>query len=224
MAPAIYCNISGNIGSLLHETGEHRKALKWLRLSNHWLGRVKREQPAYSNDDDIGNCLRALGHASAAVKYHRRAIRFYRATSNLIGTALALNNLGLAYIDLNKFRLAYQVLNESVHLKRTETADIPALMRGLLSLGIASARLEEHDEALKYFQEGSALSPVAQDDVTATHIQYEIAALYWSKNEKETAWRYYKAAERMARQAPLWREDRYRMKQIEGIKAMFLAQ
>jgi|GEM_PF-1903808 len=219
--PATYSNVAGNIGSLLHETGRHGEALQWLQISNRWARRAENWRATYGNDDDIGNCLRALGRVKAAVRYHLRAIRYQRANSNLIALPLALNNLGLAYEDLKNYRAAYRVLTESVELKRKETADVPALTRGLLALGIASARLGKYDEALKHFREGLRLAPVAEDDVTATHIQYELAALYQHTGEKALAVRCYKTAERMAGKAPLWTEDRYRMKQIAEIKALF---
>jgi tetratricopeptide (TPR) repeat protein len=81
--------------------------------------------------------------------------------------------------------------------------------------------LGRYDEALKQFREGLALSPVTEDDVTATHIQYELAALYHRMGAKKLADRCYKSAERMARKAPLWAKDRYRMKQIAEIRALF---
>lgn len=219
--PATYSNVAGNIGSLLHETGRHGEAIRWLRISSRWARRAKNKRATYGNDDDIGNCLRALGRARTAVRYHHRAIRYQRANNNLIALPLALNNLGLDYEDLKNYRAAYRVLTESVELKRKETADVPALMRGLLALGIASARLGKYDEALNQFREGLGLSSVAEDDVTATHIQYELAALYQHMGEKALAVQCYKTAERMAGKAPLWTKDRYRMKQIAEIRALF---
>lgn len=219
--PATYSNITGNIGSLLHETGSHSKALKWLRVSNSWAKRVKNQRLTYSNDDDIGNCLRAMGRAQASVTYHRRAIHFHKTNDNLIALALALNNLGLAYLDLKKYREAYRVLKQSMKLKREETADIPALMRGLLSLGTASARLGKHEEALKYFNEGLALSPVVDDKVTSTRIQYELAALHWAMDEKVLAFQWFTKAEKTAKRVPFWSKDRYRMRQIREIIELF---
>ncbi len=219
--PATYSNITGNIGSLLHESGRHREALRWLHISSRWAKRVKNRRTTYDNNDDIGNCLRAVGCAKTAVRYHLRAIRHHKANSNLIALSLALNNLGLAYEDLNNYRAAYRVLTESVGLKFKETADIPALIRGLLALGIASSRLGKQDEALKHFRDGLKLSSVVKDDVTATHIQYELSALYHRKGDKTLAWRCFNIAERMARRTPLWNKDRYRMKQIKEIQVLF---
>lgn len=144
----------------------------------------------------------------------RRAIRFDESRSNLIA-------LALAYLDLKNYRMAYRVLSRSVDLKRTETADIPALMRGLLSLGTVSARLGKHREALKHFRQRLELLPTAEDNVTATQIQYELAALYRSMGEEDLASHSFRTAERMARSAPLWTKDRYRMKQIKELKALF---
>ena len=123
----VMCNLCGNVGALLHECGKHRRALKWLLRSTGWARRGQSRLHVAQNCDDIGNCLRAMGNPNRAIRFHRRAERFHRLVGNLIGVALALNNEGLVYNDLQQFHAARHVLEESVDLKRREVADRPAL-------------------------------------------------------------------------------------------------
>lgn len=219
--PGVYSNIVGNIGSVLHETGRHREALACFHQSDRWAKIADNPQMIHQNYDDIGNCLRALGHPRLAIRYHRRALRFHKRRGNLIAAALALNNLGLAHSDLRQYRRSYRLFVDSVRLKRIETADMPALLRGLLSLGTVCIHLGHLDEARQHFSECRALGREVDDKVTKTRLRYALAWLLWSTGDRASARRNFRAAETMARRTPLWFRDRYRLKQVETIRKIF---
>lgn len=220
--PGVYSNLVGNIGSVLHETGKHREALSWFHRSDRWAKIANNPQMVHQNYDDIGNCLRALGRPRLAIRYHRRALRFHKRKGNLIAAALALNNLGLAHADLGLYGRSYRLFAESVRLKRIETADMPALIRGLLSLGTVCIHLGRFHEARQHFEECRDLGREIEDGVTKTRLRYALAWLLWSIGKPASARRHFHAAEAMAKRTPLWFRDKYRLKQVEHIRKIFL--
>jgi tetratricopeptide (TPR) repeat protein len=132
--------------------------------------------------------------------------------------------MGLACFDAGRYAKAEGYLLKSLQLKRQETADLPALARGLMNLAEAKMVLGKHEEAGPLLEEAHIIARRLKDQVVAARSLYDMAEVQRSTGRAPLSLDTYRRAERMASRVPYWGRDRSRMMWIARIRAEFSRQ
>lgn len=101
----------------------------------------------------------------------------------------SLNNLGLVYKDLGKYKEAVEVLYEALELKERIGMPEKSIASALLNLGHVLDNLGKSEDAIKYYQRSYELRKKLGDKLGMARVLANIAVIY--KNQEK----YDKAAE-----------------------------
>jgi len=183
----------GSLGRLAYQRGDFEAAAgsfeRALRLHRTCDQGVHTNVATAAND--LAVALRNLGRLEAAQRLHEEAVALRRETGNKsLQVAESLNNLAGVHLDRQQFGPAFDLLAESLKIRREILGDHhPLTLQSFSNLSIAAWHQGDPDSARRYLQEAEAgYRQLRADGVEALgRTLSNLAALYIQEGELDRA-------------------------------------
>ncbi|MGB0430027.1 MAG: histidine kinase dimerization/phosphoacceptor domain -containing protein [Bacteroidia bacterium] len=112
----------------------------------------------YDIKEKLGRCYVVIGaiysHQSQikkALEYQTKSLELGRELKDSIGIALALNNMGISYFNLDRNTLAIKCYRKAYKIYKSQK-NLRGMGVELINLGSAHAKLKNNDSAIFYFE------------------------------------------------------------------------
>ena len=149
--PRVTARAASRIASVLHETGEYRRSLRYAEYAYAVLRDSDDHQGVGAVALTLGLNHSRMGRPQAAIEWFQTAAATFRRIDYSDGLVNALNNLGLAYKNLREWREAVRFLEQALAID--ERKGLYARMRGHhQNLGLIRYRLGQWDMAEEHFR------------------------------------------------------------------------
>ena len=121
-------------------------------MSNAFVARGLKDLKAYPIMG-LGKVFRALGHYTLALKYSRKALKFFSNINHQPGLVDSFVNIGSVFIELGKFPKAKKYINDALNIATTSRMKDKKI-ECYIYLCRLSIMLKDYTTALDYYNEG----------------------------------------------------------------------